>query len=91
VKKESLPAKVVKEEKADPNVPWVIMWGAKNENNRVIIGCERCGARLSFPYKTPVHQIEMPIYGFRMDHQGCKEGDKPKGESPPSTTLTRRH
>lgn len=72
-----------KDEK-NSNAPWVVIWGAKNENNRLIIGCDRCGARLSFPYKSPVFKVEDALYSFRIDHQDCKEGDKP----PEQATVT---
>jgi len=80
-------------EKPDPNAPWVILWGAKNENNRVIVGCTRCGSRLSFPFKSPVHKAEEAIWNFRQDHLLCKEGEAPKEPEAPAgrPSLPGRH
>jgi hypothetical protein len=32
---------------------------------------------MSFPDRVPVHKVESLLYGFRIDHQSCSEGDKP--------------
>lgn len=63
----------VQASKPDQNAPWVVFWASEDPKlKRVLIGCERCGCRMSFPNKTPVYRIEAALYGFRFDHQGCE-------------------
>jgi hypothetical protein len=65
--------KPVQTAKPDPNAPWVVFWASEDPKlKRVLIGCDRCGCRMSFPNKTPVYRIEAALYGFRLDHQGCE-------------------
>jgi hypothetical protein len=76
--------------KSEEKAPWVVLWASKDNSHRVLLGCERCGTRLSFPYKSPVHRAEEALIGFRMDHENCKEGDLPKAE-PPAQASPRKH
>lgn len=63
----------VQDHKLDQKAPWVVFWASEDPKlKRVLIGCERCGCRLSFPNKTSVYRIEGALYGFRLDHQGCE-------------------
>jgi len=70
-------SKPVQPSKPDQNASWVVFWASEDPKlKRVLIGCERCGCRLSFPNKTPVYKIESALFGFRLDHQNCKLEDK---------------
>lgn len=78
----------------DPNVPWVILRASQDPKlHRVLIECSRCDCRMSFPDRVPVHKVESLLYGFRIDHEGCKDGDKPekKGSITETPKLPSKH
>lgn len=81
--------------KKDPNVPWVVLRASQDPKlHRVLIECSRCDCRMSFPDRVPVHKVESLLYGFRIDHKDCQDGDKPQkssGDAPKLPPVTKPH
>lgn len=65
--------------KKDVNAPWVVIRASQDPKlHRVLLECTRCDCRMSFPDRSPLHKVESLMYGFRTDHQDCKDEDKPE-------------